>query len=97
MARRLVTFWTLALLTLPRVAAAGPGRGGPLAGFGSTILGFLTGTLGPVVFGLGIAAAAISMIVGSREGLQKALWAIVGGGLLFSVDLVTSFVQGAAN
>ncbi len=56
------------------------------------MLGFLTGTLGPIVFGIGLAIAAISLIMGSRDGLQKALWAIVGGALLFGVDTVVTFV-----
>ncbi len=81
----------LLLSALPQAALATPG-GDPLVGFGRDVLGFLTGTLGPIVFGIGLAIAAISLIMGSRDGLQKALWAIVGGALLFGIDTVVAFV-----
>jgi hypothetical protein len=68
-------------------------RRGPLVGFGENVLHFLTAILGPVIFGIGLAVAAISVVLGSREGLQKAFYAIVGGGLLFSVGSVVRFVQ----
>jgi type IV secretory pathway VirB2 component (pilin) len=76
---------------LPATAHAGPG-GGPLVGFAGSVLDFLTGTLGPIIFGIGLAVAAISLVMGSRDGLQKAIWAIVGGALLFGVDSVVAFV-----
>src|SRR6185503_12771041 len=78
----------LALLS-SGVAFAGPGNG-PLVGFGESVLAFLTGTLGPIVFGIGLAIAAISIVFGSREGLHKALFTIIGGALLFSVGSVVS-------
>jgi type IV secretory pathway VirB2 component (pilin) len=81
--------------SLPLPAYAGPG-GGPLIGFGTTVLDFLTGPLAYVVFGIGICIAAISMVMGSREGVQKAVYAVIGGALLFGVHAVIDFVQSAA-
>ena len=82
----------LLVAAMPQVALATPG-GDPLVGFGRDVLTFLSGTLGPVVFGIGLAIAAIALIMGSRDGLQKAVWAIVGGALLFGVDSVINFVS----
>jgi type IV secretory pathway VirB2 component (pilin) len=83
-------FFSTTLLA-PAVALATP-VGGPLVGFGQSMLDFLTGTLGPIVFGIGLAIAAISIVFGSREGLQKAIFTVIGGALLFSVGSVVSFV-----
>src|SRR6266545_3955814 len=80
---------------VPAAAYAGPG-GGPLINFGQSILNFLTGPLAYVVFGVGICIAAISMVMGSREGVQKAVYAVIGGGLLFGVHAVIDFVQQAS-
>jgi len=88
-------FIFLAML-VPTIASARPGGGAPLVGFGQSVLEFLTGTLGPVVFGIGLAIAAISLVMGSREGLQKAIYAVIGGALLFSVGAVTTFVETAS-
>ena len=93
--KRLAPFLITLLLAAPRPSYAGPG-GAPLIGFGQTILDFLTGPLAIVVLGLGIAIAAVSMIMGSREGMQKAIFAIIGGGLLFSVHAIVDFVASAA-
>ena len=79
----------------PAVAQAAPGSG-PLINFGQSILAFLTGPLAYVVFGVGICIAAISMVMGSREGIQKAVYAVIGGGLLFGVHAIIDFVQSAA-
>jgi type IV secretory pathway VirB2 component (pilin) len=79
----------------PAAAYAGPG-GRPLISFGQSILNFLTGPLAYVVFGIGICVAAISLVVGSRDGIQKAVYAVVGGGLLFGVHAVIDFVQQAS-
>jgi hypothetical protein len=84
------------VLLAPGVANAAPGSG-PLVGFGESVLGFLTGVLGPVVFGIGLALAAISLVLGSRDGLQRALYTVVGGALLFSVGTVVDFVRGIAH
>ena len=84
-----------ALLTQVTVAYAGPAGTG-VERFGATALDFLSGTLGPIVLGLGIAIAAYGLIFGSRDGLQKAVWVIVGGVLLFSVDSVVSFISAAS-
>ena len=81
---------------IPTVALAGPPGNGPLVGFGQTVLNFLSGTLGPVVFGIGLAMAAISLVMGSRDGVQKAIYTIVGGALLFSVGTIVQFVEMAA-
>jgi type IV secretory pathway VirB2 component (pilin) len=78
-------------LLIPALARATP-SGAPLIGFGQSVLDFLTGTLGPIVFGIGLAVAAISIVFGSREGLQKAVFTVIGGALLFSVGSVVSFV-----
>ena len=84
------------LIVVPVAAYARPGGSGPLIGFGQSILDFLTGPLAYVIFGVGIAIAAISLVMGSREGIQKAIYAIIGGGLLFGVNAVIDFVQQAA-
>ena len=76
---------------LPALAIAAP-TGGPLVGFGQSVLNFLTGTLGPIAFGIGLAVAAISIVFGSREGLQKAIFTVIGGALLFSVGSIVDFV-----
>ena len=60
----------LVSLWVPGAANAGPGSG-PLINFGQSILNFLTGPLAYVVFGVGICIAAISMVMGSREGIRK--------------------------
>ena len=52
------------------VAIASPAvaySGGPLVGFAQSLLDFLTSTLGPIVFGLGIAVAAYGFFLGHRE------------------------------
>ncbi|HYS93787.1 MAG TPA: TrbC/VirB2 family protein [Candidatus Acidoferrales bacterium] len=85
----------LVSLSVPGAANAGPGSG-PLINFGQSILNFLTGPLAYVVFGVGICIAAISMVMGSREGIQKAVYAVIGGGLLFGVHAVIDFVQQAS-
>lgn len=88
---------TIAILPFlaPALAYAGPGSG-PLINFGQSILNFLTGPLAYVVFGVGLCIAAISMVMGSREGIQKAVYAVIGGGLLFGVHAVIDFVASAA-
>jgi type IV secretory pathway VirB2 component (pilin) len=83
-------------LLAPTVALAAGPSGGPLIGFGNSILDFLTGPLAYVLFGLGLAIAAISLVMGSREGIQRAIYAIVGGGLLFGAHAVIDFVAQAA-
>lgn len=85
-------FLSALAVTLPATALASPGGGEPLVRFGEDVLGFLCGTLGPVIFGIGLAIAAFGLIFGNRDALQKALWAIVGGALLFGVDSVVGFV-----
>ena len=85
----------VASAVVPAVAHA-DGGGGPLINFGQSILNFLTGPLAYVVFGVGICIAAISLVVGSREGIQKAVYAVIGGGLLFGVHAVIDFVASAA-
>jgi type IV secretory pathway VirB2 component (pilin) len=85
----------LAVMMLTRQALAGPGGTG-VERFGETALDFLSGTLGPIVLGLGIAIAAYGLIFGNRDGLQKAVWVIVGGVLLFSVDSVVGFIASAS-
>jgi type IV secretory pathway VirB2 component (pilin) len=86
----------LAATVMPLTAYAGPAGSGPLINFGQSILNFMTGPLAYVVFGVGICIAAISLVMGSREGIQKAVYAVIGGGLLFGVHAVIDFVQSAA-
>jgi type IV secretory pathway VirB2 component (pilin) len=76
----------------PGVALAAPGGGEPLVGFGQSVLDFLSGPLAFVIVGIGICIAAISLVMGSRDGLQKAIWALVGGALLFGVDSIVRFI-----
>ena len=74
----------------------GGGSGDPLVGFGWDLLDFISGTLGPIILGLGIAIAAVSWILGSRDGLQRAFIAGVGGALLLGVRQVIDWVSAAA-
>lgn len=86
-----------AILLTPSLALARHGAaGGPLVGFGEQLLNFMTGTIGPTLFGIGLAVAAISMLLGSRDALMKAVWCVVGGGLLFGIDSIKVFIQAAA-
>jgi type IV secretory pathway VirB2 component (pilin) len=94
--RHFSSLFLLVGLLAPALALAAP-SGGPLIGFGQSVLDFLTGTLGPIVFGIGLAVAAISIVFGSREGLQKAIFTVIGGALLFSVGSVVSFVASIAH
>jgi type IV secretory pathway VirB2 component (pilin) len=87
---------SVALLFVPALAFAIPGDG-PMVGFAQGVVEFLTATLGPIIFAIGLAVAAISLVFGSREGLQKAFFAVVGGGLLFSVGSVVDFVRHMAH
>ena len=91
----LVTAFGLLVFLVPSLALAFP-VGGPLVGFGQAVLDFLTGTLGPIVFGIGLAVAAFSLVFGSRDGLVKAVYAIAGGALLFSVGAVVRFIASIA-
>src|SRR5262245_27618785 len=84
----------LATALPPALAFAAPGGSEPLVGFGRSVLEFLSGPLAYVIVGIGICVAAISLVMGSREGLQKAIWALVGGALLFGVDTVVNFIAG---
>src|SRR5690242_5223444 len=77
-------------------ALAYPMGGGPLVSFGQAVVDFLTGTLGPIVLAIGLCIAAFSVIFGSREGLHKAVYPIVGGALLFSVWAIVHFVESFA-
>lgn len=76
------------LLPVPAYAA-----NEPLINFGKQALSFLTHDLGPIVLGLGLAAAFICVMLGSRDGVQKAIYAVVGGALLYGIDTVMSFIQ----
>jgi type IV secretory pathway VirB2 component (pilin) len=80
-------------LALPLSAYAGTPGDGPLVGFGQSILNFLSGVLGPIVFGIGLCVAGICLAFGSREGMQKAFYAVIGGALLFSVGTIVDFVS----
>jgi type IV secretory pathway VirB2 component (pilin) len=82
------------LVFLPAVAWADGTM--PGVGFLESILAQLSGPVAVVVTGLGIAIAAICWILGNRDGLVKAIYAAVGGGLLFLVRPLVSFLQGIA-
>lgn len=84
----------LMLYASPVLAAPGGGTG--LERFGNSALDFLSNVLGPIVLGIGIAIAAYSLIFGARDGIQKAVWVVVGGVLLFSVDSLVGWIEGAA-
>jgi type IV secretory pathway VirB2 component (pilin) len=87
----------LVVLAITPAAHAGYSPGDePLIGFGTKILDFLTGPLAYVVVGIGLAIAAISLVMGSRDGLSRAFLAIGGGALLFGIHAVINFVQAAA-
>ena len=84
----------LLVLSFPAGVLAAPGGDAPLLDFGRSVLEFLSGPLAYVIVGIGICVAAISLVMGSRDGLQKAIWALVGGALLFGVDTVVRFIAG---
>ncbi len=71
--------------------------GGPLVGFVQSVADFLTGTLGPPVFVLGLAIAAYGFFFGHREALQRSIYVIVGGAILFSIPSIVGFVQQTAH
>lgn len=88
-------FTSLFICLIPGLALAAP-FGGPLVGFAQSLLDFLTSTLGPIVFGLGLAISAYGFFVGQREALQRGVYVIVGGVILFSIPSVISFVEQAS-
>ena len=69
--KTLPLIFIMLVVAAPQLALASPGGTG-LETFGSSLLDFLVGTLGPIVLVLGVALAAYSMIFGSRDGMQKA-------------------------
>jgi type IV secretory pathway VirB2 component (pilin) len=89
------SFAFLAAFALSRAAYARPGGTG-VERAASTALDFLSGTLGPLVLGLGIVIAAYGLVFGNRDGIQKAVWVMVGGVILFSVDSIVAFISSAA-
>ena len=94
-ARQLLPVWLLLFVLVPVTAFASPGSE-PLIGFGSKVLDFLTGTFAEIVVMIGLVIAAISVVMGSREGMQKAVFAIIGGALIFSVHTIVNFIHAAA-
>ncbi len=78
-------------------ALAGAYSGGPLVGFAQSLLDFLTATLGPIVFGIGLAVSAYGFFVGHREALQRGVYVIVGGVVLFSIPSIIGFVTQTAH
>ncbi len=87
----------LTVLCLAAPAWASPHGSGPLIGFGEEVLNFLTGPLAYVVGGIGICIAAMSLVFGSRDGLVKAMYAIVGAALLIGARQVIEFIASAAS
>jgi type IV secretory pathway VirB2 component (pilin) len=85
----------IAVLVLLVAAPAHAAPSAPLVGLAQDTLEFLTGTLGPIVFGIGLAICAFSLIMGNRDALQRGIWAIVGGGMLFAIDQIVGFVARA--
>ncbi len=71
--------------------------GGPLVGFAQSVLDFLTATLGPIIFALGLAVSAYGFIVGHREALQRGVYVLIGGAVLFSINSIVSFVAQTAH
>ena len=94
--RMLLCASLLVVVLAPVAAHAGYSPDEPLIGFGTKILDFLTGPLAYVVVGIGLAIAAISLVMGSRDGLSRAFLAIGGGALLFGIHAVINFIQAAA-
>ena len=43
-----------------------------------------------------LAIAAYGLIFGSRDGLQKAVWVVVGGVMLFSAESLVSFIAASS-
>lgn len=91
----LAALFTILFVSLPMRAFAAPGGTG-VETFGRNALQFLSGTLGPIVLGLGLAIAAYGLIFGSRDGLMRAVWVVVGGVMLFSAEGLVSWIQQAS-
>ncbi len=87
---------TLLLLTVLPYAVRADGGAMPGVSFLDGILSQLSGPVAMVITGLGIAFGAICWILGNRDGLQKCMYAAVGGGLLFLVKPIVGFLQGLA-
>ena len=85
----------LLLAVLPYAARAGGGAM-PGVSFLDGLLTQLSGPVAMVITGLGMALGAICWILGNRDGLQKCMYAAVGGGLLFLVKPIVGFLQGLA-
>jgi type IV secretory pathway VirB2 component (pilin) len=81
----------LQIVMFPLMAWAGPG-GGPLVGFGEQVVDFLTGPLAIIVGIVGIALAAISLLLGNRDGFMKAGYAVVGAAMLFGARQIIDWV-----
>lgn len=94
---RLAPLVAFSLLFFAPLAAFGYPGGAPVVGFAQSALNFLTHDIGPVIFGIGLAIAALSLIVGSREGLSRAVWAIAGGAMLFSIGAIVDWVAGSVH
>jgi hypothetical protein len=70
---------------------------GPLMGLAQAAADFLIKTLGPVVFLIGLAMTAYSIIFGNRDGLQRAFTTLVAGGLLFSAEYIMRWLQNVSH
>lgn len=84
-----------ALLLLPgNVAYAAPGAAGPqgIVNFGNALLEFLTGSLGPIVLGLGIVVGALSWAMGSPRGMSIIFGSIGAGVILMNVRGILDFI-----
>ena len=68
----------------------------PGVSFLDGLLTQLSGPVAMVITGLGIAFGASCWILGIRDGLQKCMYAAVGGGLHFLVKPIVGFLQGLA-
>jgi type IV secretory pathway VirB2 component (pilin) len=89
----LVEVAVLVLAMLPAAAGAGSPGGAPLVSFAQSVVEFLTSTLGPLVIIIGVCVGALCWAVGARDGLQRAVYAILGGVLLFSAGAIVDFIS----
>lgn len=69
----------------------------PLGGFFDTILDWVVDTIAPAVIVLSIIAAGISWaVMGSQEGLRKAVSVAIGAGLIYGAGQLFMMFKSAA-
>jgi type IV secretory pathway VirB2 component (pilin) len=86
----------LAVFLFSQLAHAGGGLE-PLDGFFDTILDWVTSTIAPAVVVLSIVGAGISWaVMGSQEGLRKAVSVAIGAALIYGAGQIFMMLKSAA-